>query len=102
VLVEQLKRVRYSHKQAVWLAERFPTASCATWKAWSNWWTGPSWKPMTTASLPAATSGGAGGRRRRLRFRGDLREIHVELEGLNAEAAELAARISRNFKELGI
>jgi type I restriction enzyme M protein len=35
-------------------------------------------------------------------FEEALREIHIELEGLNAEAAELAARISRNFKELGI
>lgn len=35
-------------------------------------------------------------------FEEALREIHVELEGLNAEASELAARISRNFKELGI
>ena len=35
-------------------------------------------------------------------FEEALREIHIELEGLNAEAAELAARISKNFKELGM
>jgi type I restriction enzyme M protein len=35
-------------------------------------------------------------------FQEALRDIHIELEGLNAEAAELAARISRNFKKLGI
>ena len=31
-----------------------------------------------------------------------MREIHVELEGLNAEAVELAATIKRNFEELGV
>ena len=31
-----------------------------------------------------------------------LREIHVELEDLNAEAVQLAARIKNNFEELGI
>ena len=30
-----------------------------------------------------------------------LRLIHIDLQGLNEEAAELAARISRNFKVLG-
>ena len=35
-------------------------------------------------------------------FEDALRDIHVELEGLNAEAAELAATIKKNFKELGI
>jgi type I restriction enzyme M protein len=34
-------------------------------------------------------------------FEEALRDVHIELEGLNTEAAELAARISRNFKELG-
>lgn len=31
-----------------------------------------------------------------------LREIHVELEDLNAEAVTLAAAIKRNFEELGV
>ena len=31
-----------------------------------------------------------------------LREIHVELEDLNAESMQLAAAIKRNFEELGI
>jgi hypothetical protein len=31
-----------------------------------------------------------------------LREIHVELEDLNAEAVTLAAAIKKNFAELGI
>jgi type I restriction enzyme M protein len=35
-------------------------------------------------------------------FEETLRDIHIELEGLNAEAVDLAAEIKRNFKELGI
>ena len=31
-----------------------------------------------------------------------LREIHVELEDLNAEAITLAATIKKNFEELGV
>ena len=34
-------------------------------------------------------------------FEAALRDIHVELKGLNEEAVELAARIARNFEELG-
>ena len=34
-------------------------------------------------------------------FEDALRSIHFDLQGLNDEAAELAARIARNFEELG-
>ena len=36
------------------------------------------------------------------RFDEAVREIHMELEGLNEEAAELATTIARNFEELDI
>jgi type I restriction enzyme M protein len=35
-------------------------------------------------------------------FEESLREIHVELDDLNAEAVALAATIKRNFEEMGI
>ena len=34
-------------------------------------------------------------------FEETLRAIHIDLKGLNEEAAELAARIAKNFEELG-
>ena len=34
-------------------------------------------------------------------FEATLRDIHVELKGLNEEAAVLAAKIARNFEALG-
>jgi type I restriction enzyme M protein len=35
-------------------------------------------------------------------FEQALRDIHVELADLNKEATELAAKIQKNFQELGI
>jgi len=35
-------------------------------------------------------------------FEETLREIDVKLEGLNAEAVQLAEKIRKNFQELGI
>jgi type I restriction enzyme M protein len=34
-------------------------------------------------------------------FEDALRTIQIDLNGLNEEAAQLAARIARNFEELG-
>ena len=102
-LVEQLKRVRYFHKQAVWLTERFPDGELRDVEGLV--------KLVDRAELEANDYSLTPGRYVGVApeeeddgfdFEEALREIHVELEGLNAEAAELAARISRNFKELGI
>ena len=35
-------------------------------------------------------------------FEETIREIHLELEGLNEEAAAIAVAIARNFEELGL
>lgn len=35
-------------------------------------------------------------------FEAAMREIHVELEDLNAESVKLAMTITKNFKELGL
>ncbi|MEZ5573112.1 MAG: hypothetical protein R3E64_13950 [Halioglobus sp.] len=35
-------------------------------------------------------------------FEETLRDIHIELKGLNEEAATLATQIQKNFEELGI
>ena len=102
-LVEQLKRVRYYHKQAVWLTERFPGGELRDVEGLV--------KLVDRAELEANDYSLTPGRYVGVApeeeddgfdFEEALREIHVELEGLNTEAAELAARISRNFKELGI
>jgi type I restriction enzyme M protein len=35
-------------------------------------------------------------------FEQTIKDIHLELKDLNAEAVELAARIQENFEELGV
>ncbi len=101
--VEQLKRVRYFHKQAAWLTERFPDGELRDVEGLvklvdrnelevNDWSLTPG---RYVGVAPEVEDDG-------FDFEEALREIHVELEGLNAEASELAARISRNFTELGI
>jgi len=102
-MVEQLKQVRYFHKQAAWLTERFPGGVLRDVEGLV--------KLVDRAELEANDFSLTPGRyvgvapeveEDGFDFEEALREIHIELEGLNAEAAELAARISKNFKELGI
>jgi type I restriction enzyme M protein len=102
-LVEQLKQVRYCHKQAAWLTERFPNGELRDVEGLV--------KLVDRSELAANDYSLTPGRYVGVApeveddgfdFEEALRDIHIELEGLNAEAAELAARISRNFKELGI
>jgi type I restriction enzyme M protein len=100
--VEQLKRVRYFHRHAGWLAERFPEAKLRDVEGLV--------KLVDHAELEAndwsLTPGryvGIGPEEEDADFDFDqaLRDIHVELEDLNAEAVGLAAAIKKNFEELG-
>lgn len=101
--VEQLKRVRYFHRQAAWLTERFPDAVLNNVEglvklvdraeiAANDWSLTPG---RYVGVAPEEEDDG-------FDFEEALRDIHTELEGLNAEAIELAAKIQKNFEELGI
>jgi type I restriction enzyme M protein len=101
--VEQLKLVRYFHKQAVWLTERFPDGKYQDVQGLV--------KLVDRAELAANDRSLTPGRYvgvapeevdEDFDFEETLRDIHIELEGLNAEAVDLAAAIAQNFKELGI
>jgi type I restriction enzyme M protein len=101
--VEQLKLVRYFHKQAVWLTERFPDGKYRDVQGLV--------KLVDRAELAANDWSLTPGRYvgvapeevdEDFDFEETLRDIHIELEGLNAEAVDLAAAIAQNFKELGI
>lgn len=101
--VEQLKQVRYFHKQAVWLTERFPDGKYQDVQGLV--------KLVDRAELAANDWSLTPGRYvgvapeevdEDFDFEETLRDIHIELEGLNAEAVDLAAAIAQNFKELGI
>ena len=100
--VEALRRARYFVKQADWLQERFPDAALADVEGLV--------KLVDQAEIaehdhsltpgryvgvaPEAVDGD-------FDFEEALRSIHIDLKGLNEEAVALAARITRNFEELG-
>ena len=100
--VQQLKKVRYFWKQARWLTERFPEAQLRDVEGLV--------KLVDRAEIEANDWSLTPGRYvgvapeevdEDFDFEEALREIHVELEDLNAEAVQLAATIKKNFEELG-
>lgn len=101
--VEQLRLVRYFHKQSKWLQERFPDAALVDVPGLvklvdrdtiaSHDWSLTPGRYVGVAPEEVDDD---------FDFEEALREIHTELQGLNEEAAELAARIASNFEELGI
>ncbi len=103
LVVAQLRQVRYFQRQAHWLTSRFPEAKLQdvpglvklvdkTELAANDWSLTPG-RYVGVAPIEEDED---------FDFEQSLRDIHIELEGLNAEAAELAAKIAQNFKELGI
>lgn len=101
--VEQLKLVRYFHRQAHWLLSRFPDAQLVAVPGLV--------KLVDHAELAANDWSLTPGRYvgvapeeedENFDFEGAMRDIHVELAGLNDEAAALAAQIQANFEGLGL
>ena len=101
--VEQLKQVRYFRRQACWLTDRFPEAELRDVEGLvklvgikeieANDWSLTPGRYVGVAPEEVDED---------FDFAETLREIHVELEELNAEAVKLAAIIKRNFEELGV
>lgn len=103
VAVEQLKQVRYFHKQAVWLTERFPDGALRDVEGLVALVDHQTLAKNDWSLTPGRYVGVAPEEEdENFDFEEALRDIHVELEGLNQEAVELAAKIAQNFKELGI
>lgn len=102
-LVDQLKWVRYFHKQAHWLLSRFPGAELTTVPGLV--------KLVDRAELAAKDWSLTPGRYvgvapeeedEDFDFEAVMRDIHAELAGLNEEAAGLAAQIQGNLEGLGL
>jgi len=101
--VEQLKQVRYFWKQAHWLTERFPDAELRNVEGLVKLVDIEEIKANDWSLTPGRYVGVAPEEvDEDFDFEEALREIHVELEDLNAEAVKLAAVIKRNFEELGV
>jgi type I restriction enzyme M protein len=100
--VEALRTARYFVKQADWLQERFPEARLRDVEGLV--------KRVNRTDIEAHDWSLTPGRYvdvapeevdEDFDFEEALRSIHIDLKGLNDEAADLAARIARNFEELG-
>jgi len=103
ITVEQLKKVRYFHRQAVWLVERFPDAVLRNVEGLVKLVDRAEIAANDWSLTPGRYVGVAAEEEEEgFDFEEALRNIHVELEGLNTEAVELATKIKKNFEELEI
>lgn len=103
VAVEQLKQVRYFFKQAHWLQERFPDAELRDVEGLVKLVDRKELEANDWSLTPGRYVGVAPEEvDEEFDFEEALRGIHLELQDLNSEAAELAAKIARNFEELGV
>ena len=100
--VEALRRARYFVRQADWLQERFPEAVLRDVKGLVQLVDRSEIEAHDWSLTPGRYVGVAPEEEDEdFDFEEALRSIHIDLEGLNEEASALAARIARNFKELG-
>ena len=101
--VEQLKQVRYFYKQAHWLLTRFPEGQLRDVEGLvklvsikeiekADWSLTPG---RYVGNMPDEVD-------EDFDFEEALRDIHVELKGLNEESVILANKISLNFEGIGI
>ena len=100
-LVEGLRLVRYFHRQAAWLIERFPDGKLVDVlglvklvdevEIERNDWSLTPGRYVGVAPEEVDED---------FDFDETMRDLHLELAGLNDEAAELAKAIAKNFEEL--
>ncbi len=101
--VEQLKQVRYFWRQAHWLTERFPDGELRNVQGLVKLVDKTEIEANDWSLTPGRYVGVAPDEvDENFDFEEALREIHVELEDLNSEAAGLATTIKKNFEELGV
>ncbi len=101
--VDQLKQVRYFHRQAHWLTERFPEAKLRDVEGLVKLVTLKGIESNDWSLTPGRYVGVAPTQEDEdFDFEQTMWDIHTELADLNKEAIELAAKIQKNFEELGI
>ncbi len=100
--VEQLKHAVYFHRQVAWLQDRFPKAELEAVSGLVKLIDRKDIEAADWSLTPGRYVGVAPPEEDQdFDFEQTLRDIHTELTDLNKEAAELAAKIQQNFKELG-
>lgn len=103
VAVEALRNPRYFVKQADWLQDRFPEATLRNVDGLVRLVDRREIESHDWSLTPGRYVGIAPEEvDEDFDFEETLRSIHIDIKGLNEEAVELVARISKNFSELGI
>lgn len=98
-LVEQLRRARYFHRQAHWLLSRFPDARLVAVPGLVKLADRAELAAKDWSLTPGRYVGVAPQEEDEdFDFEDVMRDIHIELAGLNEEAATLAAQIQADFK----
>jgi type I restriction enzyme M protein len=101
--VEQLKYVLYFHRQVAWLQDRFPKAELQAVPGLVKLVARKEIEAADWSLTPGRYVGVAPPEEdENFDFEQTMRDIHPELTDLNKEAAELAAKIQKNFEEMGI
>ena len=101
--VESLRRARYFVRQADWLQERFPDSELRDVEGLVKLVSRAEIEEHDWSLTPGRYVGVAPEEEDDdFDFEEALRYIHIDLKGLNEEAVALAARIARNFEELGV
>jgi type I restriction enzyme M protein len=101
--VEQLKHAVYFHRQLAWLQDRFPKAELQAVPGLVKLVDRKDIEATDWSLTPGRYVGVAPPEEDEdFDFEQSLRDIHTELTDLNKEAVELAAKIQKNFEELGI
>ena len=101
--VEALRRARHFVHQADWLQERFPEATLRDVEGLVKLAERGEVEAHDWSLTPGRYVGVAPEEEDEdFDFEEALRSIHLDLKGLNEEAERLAARIARNFEELGV
>ena len=100
--VEHLKLPRYFWQQARWLQQRFPDAELCDVEGLVKLVEKTEMEANDWSLTPGRYVGVAPEEEEDFDFEETLRGIHVELQRLNEEAAELAVKIAWNFEKLGV
>lgn len=100
-VAEYLKEARYFHAQAEWLQTRFPNAELCDVEGLVKLVGHAELEANDWSLTPGRYVGVAPEEEDEdFDFEETLRDIHIEIEGLNVEAVELSSKIAKNFEEL--
>ena len=101
--VDRLRQAVYFHRQVAWLQDRFPKAELEAVPGLVRLVDRKEIEAADWSLTPGRYVGVAPPEEDEdFDFEQTMRDIHTELADLNKEAIELAAKIQKNFEELGI